>query len=214
MDCKYLSLVWGLPSTVVVYSHESVTFALKYAGYTHIDTAAKYETEKSIGEDIKASGVHRDKLFITTKVWPANYGYEETKKSLECSLADINIEYVDLYLMHWPDAPSWFKDKKQCLKETWKAMEELYRLGKCKAIGVSNFLENHLTEMFTYCSIKPHLNQIELHPYCYPKALIALCEQHNIVIGGYCPLARGEIIRSKKLRLPIEPIAKHHNITT
>lgn len=193
------------------YNHESVIFALKVAGYTHIDTAASYGSEKGIGEDLKASGISRDQVFITTKIWPTDYGYEKTKKSLESSLLNLDTEYVDLFLMSWPDTPHWIKDTKECLKETWKAMEELYEAGKCRAIGVSNYLEKHLEEMLPYCSVKPHVNQIEFHPYCFPKALIEFCSSHDITVCGYCPLAKAEIIKNNLLCFSLEQIACRHN---
>lgn len=189
------------------HDSESFQFALKHAGYTHIDTASSYGSEKSIGEDIKATGMSRDKFFITTKLWPTCYGYEETKKSLEKSLANLQTDYVDLYLINWPDTPTWVKDPKECLRQTWKAMEELYEAGKCRAIGVSNYLEEHLEEMIVNCKIKPHVNQFEVHPYCYPKSLIEYCESHDIVVCGYCPLAKAEIIKNNLLCMSIEMIA-------
>ena len=195
------------------YSHAAVVHALKNAGYTHIDTAERYGTEASICEDVKMSGVSREKIFITTKAWPSSYGYEELKKSLQCSLRNLGTDYVDLYLLHWPDVPLHFSDRTQCLRETWKAMEELYAAGLCKAIGVSNFLIKHLEEIFEICTVKPHVNQIEFHPYCYPKQLISFCRKHDIVVEGYCPLAKGEILTNKNLRAPIETIALKHGKT-
>jgi diketogulonate reductase-like aldo/keto reductase len=192
------------------YSHSAMVFALKDVGYTLIDTARRYGSEEMIGEDIKASGASRKNLFVTTKLWPADYGYEETKKAFMTSLTALALNYVDLYLMHWPDCPTWCKDKKETRRETWRAMEELFEAGKCKAIGVSNFLVEHLEEMLTNCRVKPHVNQIEFHPYCQPKRLMTFCREKGIVLGGYGPLAKGEIMSNQKLRTPFEPIAKRH----
>jgi len=182
------------------YSHSAVVHAITKGGYNHIDTAERYGSESNIGKDIATSGVCRSELFITTKAWPASYGYHELKKSLHCSLRNLGTNYVDLYLLHWPDVPSRFTNRKQCLSETWKAMEELYAAGTCRAIGVSNFLQEHLEELFELCTIKPMVNQIEFHPYCYPKKLMTFCKQHGITVEGYCPLAKGEILRNKRLR--------------
>lgn len=195
------------------HSHQALVHALKHAHYTHIDTAERYGSERNIGEDIKTSGVPREKLFITTKVWPASYGYSETKKSFRCSLRNLGTDYIDLYLLHWPDVPTRFSDRKKCYAETWRAMEELYESGVCKAIGVSNFLEEHLEELFQVCSVKPHLNQIEFHPYCNQKKLIAFCKKHGVAIGGYSPLGKAIVLRDAKLRAPLEAIALHHNKT-
>lgn len=194
------------------HCQESVIFALKNCKYTLFDTAAFYGTEKYVAEAIETCGVKRSDLFITTKIFPSSYGFESTKRSLSCSLANLNTDYVDLYLMHWPDAPSSsFEDPKEGLKETWLSMEELYKGGKCRAIGVSNHLQEHLEEIFNYCSVKPHVNQIEFHPYNYPETLVEFCEEHHIVIEGYSPLCRGKILSNENLRLPIELIAKQHN---
>lgn len=195
------------------YNHKTVVHALKNIGYNHIDTAERYGSESHIGSDIKTSGVPRSNLFITTKIWPASYGYEETMKSLQCSLRNLCTDYIDLYLLHWPAVPSRFTDRKQCLRETWKAMEELYASGKCKAIGVSNFLQQHLEEISEICTIKPHVNQIEFHPYCHPKDLIHFCRSHDIVVEGYCPLGKGMILQNKRLRAPLEAIALRHSKT-
>lgn len=192
------------------YSHESAVYALKDAGYKHIDTASYYGSERDVGLSVTASGVERSQLFITTKVWPLDFGFEKTKKALDTSLEKLDMDYVDLYLVHWPTPASSVKDKQACLKETWRAMEALYHAGKCRSIGVSNYTIEHLDDLFTYCTIKPHVNQIEIHPYCYPKALIDFCRRHDIVVAGYSPLVRMRFNGKEKLRKPLEAIAVRH----
>lgn len=154
-------------------------------GYRHIDTASFYHNEAGVGQAINNSGIDREKLFITTKVWNADQGYAATLKAFERSMALLNTPYIDLYLIHWP-----VKGKE---KETWKAMEELYLQGKVKAIGVSNFLQHHLEALLLDCSIKPMINQLEHHPYLVQKDLQEFCRQQDIRFEAWSPLMQGGV---------------------
>ncbi|PPA69792.1 aldo/keto reductase [Jeotgalibacillus proteolyticus] len=154
-------------------------------GYRSIDTAAIYQNETGVGEGIKASGVSREELFITTKVWNADQGYDTTIKALDESLEKLGLDYVDLYLIHWP-VPS--KDK---YIETYKAMEKLYEDGKVKAIGVCNFEVEHLQRLLDECTVKPAVNQVECHPYLGQHELKAFCAEHDIFIESWSPIMQG-----------------------
>lgn len=152
-------------------------------GYRHIDTAAVYRNEEEVGKAIIQSGIDRNELFITTKVWDTDQGYENTLKAYETSLSKLQLDYVDLYLVHWP--------VKETRKETWLALEKLYRSGKVKAIGVSNYLVPHLEELKTYATIVPAVNQIEFTPFCNEKETFNYCKDHGIALESYSPLVRG-----------------------
>lgn len=155
------------------------------AGYRHIDTAAIYDNEEGVGEGIKASGVPREDIFLVSKVWNSEQGYDSTIKAFETSLQKLNTEYLDLYLIHWP-----VKGK---YKETWKALEELYRQKRIRAIGVSNFLQHHLEDLLTEASIVPMVNQMEFHPYLVQQDLLDFCRSKNIQYEAWSPLMQGKI---------------------
>ncbi|MFB1049747.1 aldo/keto reductase [Paraliobacillus sp. JSM ZJ581] len=166
---------------------DSVKKALNH-GYKSIDTAAFYENESGVGKAIKESGVPRDELFITSKLWNSDQGYESTLQAFEATLNRLGLDYLDLYLIHWP-VPAQAK-----FKETWKAMEKLYKEGKIKAIGVSNFKEHHLDELIKAAEIVPMVNQVEFHPHLSQKPLRNYCEKHHIQMEAWAPLKRGEIL--------------------
>lgn len=148
---------WQTPNGDVAIS--SVKYAIE-SGYTHIDTAAIYGNEKSIGQAIKESGVAREKLFITSKVWNSDRGYESTKKAFAKTLNDLQLDYLDLYLIHWPANSKQFTNWQSINAETWCALEDLYKEGYIKAIGVSNFMVNHLQALLKTAEIAPMINQI------------------------------------------------------
>lgn len=162
----------------------AVTSALEY-GYRHIDTAKVYRNEKGVGRAIKDSGVPREEIFVTTKVWNTDQGYDNTLKAFDESLKDLDMDYIDLYLIHWP-MPGTFVD-------TWKALEKLYKDGKVRAIGVSNFNPHHLQDLFNECEIKPMLNQVEYHPHLAQPELKAFCKEHDILLEAWSPLKRGRM---------------------
>ncbi|QNU29744.1 aldo/keto reductase [Geobacillus sp. 46C-IIa] len=168
---------------------EEVKSAVRTAleiGYRHIDTAAFYENEEGVGQAIRESGIPREQVFVTTKVWNTDQGYETTLKAFDTSLKKLGFDYVDLYLVHWP-----VKGK---YKETYKALEKLYKDGYVRAIGVSNFQIHHLQDVLADCEIKPMVNQVEYHPRLTQKELHAFCRENGIQLEAWSPLMRGEIL--------------------
>ncbi|MED3690460.1 aldo/keto reductase [Peribacillus butanolivorans] len=176
---------------------ESVKKAIE-VGYRSIDTAAVYENEEGVGKAIRESGISREELFITSKVWNTDQGYETTLQAFDDSLKRLGLEYLDLYLIHWPG-----KDK---YLETWKALEKLYNEGKVKSIGVSNFHVHHLEKLLANSEIKPVVNQIELHPLLTQVEIRDYCEKHDIKVEAWSPLGRGSLIEEPT----INHIAKKH----
>ena len=169
------------------------------AGYKAIDTAVVYQNEAAVGEGIKAAGVNREELFITTKVYNDEQGYEATHQSFKDSLDRLQLDYVDLYLIHWP-----ITDK---YHDTWRAMEEIYASGKAKAIGISNFHPQHIEDLMTTAKIKPMINQIELHPNLNQQELVTYCQEQGIAITAYSPLGHGTLLENDVLK---EIAKKHH----
>ncbi|MRH44229.1 aldo/keto reductase [Aquibacillus halophilus] len=165
----------------------SVKAAIKN-GYKSIDTAAIYKNEEGVGQGIKESGISRDELFVTSKLWNSDQGYESTLAAFETSLNKLGLDYLDLYLIHWP-VPAQGK-----YKETWRAMEKLYDEGKVRAIGVSNFKEHHLEDLMKDAKIKPMVNQVEFHPNFAQKSLRDFCKQHAIQLEAWSPLKQGELL--------------------
>lgn len=161
-----------------------IEFALK-TGYRHFDTATIYHNEVSVGKAIASGDVPRNGIFVTTKLWNSDQGYRQAIRACNESLARLGLSYVDLYLIHWP-----VQGKRL---ESWKALETLYYEGKCKAIGVSNYLIPHLEELLGHCNIKPAVNQIELHPYIFQSRIgtIDLCRKAGILPVAYSPLTKG-----------------------
>lgn len=155
-------------------------------GYRSIDTAALYRNEEGVGQAIKESGVPRQELFITTKVWNSDQGYDSTLQAFETSLNKLGLDYLDLYLIHWPG-----KDK---YKETWKALEKLYKDGRVRAIGVSNFKIHHLEDLMSSAEIKPMVNQVEYHPHLTQKELLAFCQREGIQLEAWSPLKQGQLL--------------------
>nr|WP_029511344.1 aldo/keto reductase [Croceivirga radicis] len=155
------------------------------AGYRHIDTASIYKNEEGVGQAIKDSNVAREDIFVVSKVWNADQGYESTIKAFNDSLERLQLEYLDLYLIHWP-----VKGK---YKETWKALEQLYREKKIRAIGVSNFLQHHLEDLLSTAEIVPMVNQMEFHPYLVQQELLDFCRKHQIQYEAWSPMMQGKI---------------------
>ncbi|WP_240419162.1 aldo/keto reductase [Paenibacillus periandrae] len=168
-------------------------------GYRSIDTAACYKNEAGVGKGIKISGIPRDEMFITTKLWNDDHGYEKTLKAFEVSREKLSVSYVDLYLIHWPG-----KDK---YKETWRALEKLYSEGLVRAIGVSNFKKHHLEDIMSDCTIVPAVNQIELHPRLTQKNLLQYCRDKGIHVEAWSPLMRGQIFDDEV----IQDLSQHYN---
>lgn len=169
---------------------DAVAEAVK-AGYRHIDGAARYENEVSVGEGIGRSGVNREELFVTSKVWFTHRSYEKTLEAFENTLKNLKLDYLDLYLIHWPAVAKNYGNWEEVNAETWCAMEEIYRSGKVRAIGVSNFLPHHLEPLLKTAEIVPMVNQIEFRPG-YPQfECLKFCMERGIVLEAWRPLGAG-----------------------
>jgi diketogulonate reductase-like aldo/keto reductase len=171
-------------------AEKAVLCALE-AGYRLIDTAAIYENEEHVGNALRASGIPRADIFVTTKLWNSDHGYDSTINACEISLKKLGLSYVDLYLIHWPVG--------KLRDETWKAMEVLLKREKCRAIGVSNYMIRHLEGLFNNSSTIPAIDQIEFSPYFYQKDLLDFCFSRGIQLEGYSPLTRGKKLNDPKL---------------
>ncbi len=154
-------------------------------GYRHIDTAAIYNNEEGVGKGIQESNVDRKDIFLVSKVWNTDQGYDATLKAFDASLERLGTDYLDLYLIHWP--------KGELSKETWKALEKLYKQKRVRAIGVSNFLQHHLEDLLTSAEIVPMVNQMEFHPYLVQQDLIDFCKSKGIQYEAWSPLMQGNI---------------------
>ena len=155
------------------------------AGYRSIDTAAAYQNERGVGKAIKESGIPREDIFLTTKIWNSDQGYRSAFHAFEKSLDQLQTEYIDLYLIHWP--------KGELSSETWKAMEELYEQGRIRAIGVSNFLLHHLVSLIKDTQIKPMVNQVEFHPRLIQPELLKFCRNNQIQLEAWRPIMEGKV---------------------
>lgn len=170
-------------------------------GYRSIDTASFYDNEESVGEALRESSVPREEIFLTTKVWNDEQGFEQTMEAFERSRQKLGVDVIDLYLIHWP-VPGKYK-------ETWGAMEKLYNEGKVKAIGVSNFTEEHLENLMKEAKVTPAVNQVEYHPKNAQKGLREFCETHGIQMEAWRPLGRGDLLEDETIR----QIADRHGKT-
>ncbi len=171
-------------------TRNAVNFALR-VGYRHVDTARIYGDEADVGEADRESGVPRGDLFVTTKLWNSDQGYDSTLRACEASLKRLGLDYLDLYLVHFP-VPD-------LRKETWRAMETLLEKGRCRAIGVSNFTLRHLEELIEESHVIPSVNQVEFHPFLYQKELLKYCQRKGIQVEAYSPLARGERLKHPRI---------------
>ncbi len=162
-------------------------------GYRHIDTAAVYRNETGVGRAIRESGVPREEIFLTTKVWndAQREGPEAVRRAFDDSLAKLGVDTIDLYLVHWPVAGRWM--------DTWRVLEDLYEAGRCRAIGVSNFLVHHLEEMLPECRVRPMVDQVEFHPWLVQPELLALCEREGIRHEAWSPLMQGRFTELEPL---------------
>ena len=178
-------------------------------GYRHIDTAAVYGNEKSVGKAINDSKVKRNDIFVTTKLWNTDRGYEPAIKAFEKSLDRLGLDYIDMYLLHWPANETQHADWAQKNADSYKALEHLYTKGLVRAIGVCNFMEHHLEALLPTVTITPMVNQIEYHPGFTQKDVVGYCQKNGILIEAWSPLGQGNITQSKT----IVDMAKSYKIT-
>jgi methylglyoxal/glyoxal reductase len=167
-------------------TQEAVKFALK-VGYRHIDTASLYGNEEDVGRGVRDSGVPREQVFVTTKLWNSDHGYDSALSACAKSLRRLGLDYIDLYLIHWPVT--------ELRGETWKALVELQRQGSCRAIGVSNYTVRHLQELLDSSEVTPAVNQVEFNPFLYQQELLRFCNDKGIQLEAYSPLTRGHKLR-------------------
>ncbi len=187
---------WQTPTGDI--ARESVKTAIEL-GYRHIDTAFAYGNEADVGDGIRASGVKREDIFVTTKHWITERGYEKTIKAVETSLNNLGIDYMDLYLIHWPCVEKVSSEWKYINAETWRAFEKMYNDGKIRAIGVSNFQAKHLEALDEYACIKPMVNQIEFHPGYTQIDNVRYCQSRGMVVQAWSPLGNGAVLQNGKL---------------
>jgi diketogulonate reductase-like aldo/keto reductase len=173
--------VWQSPRGEA--TREAVKTALRL-GYRHVDTARIYGNEKDVGDGVRASGLPRSDVFVTTKLWNDDQGYDSALRAFDASLDRLGLEYVDLYLVHWPVAGKRL--------DSWRALEQIHAEKRARAIGVSNFMVSHLEELLAKAKVVPAANQIEVHPFLQHRETRAFCEKHGIVVEAYSPLTRGE----------------------
>ena len=167
---------------------QEVINAIKWAvdaGYRHIDTASIYKNEEGVGIGVKEASVAREELFVVSKVWNSDQGYESTLKAFDDSLKRLGMDYLDLYLIHWPVEGKY--------KETWRALEKLYAEGRVRAIGVSNFLQHHLEDLMADAEVVPMVNQMEFHPYLVQQELLDFCQKNTIQYEAWSPMMQGKI---------------------
>ena len=172
--------VFRMPSGAATRSLVKEALAV---GYRHIDTARVYGNEEDVADGIRDSGLPRDQVFVTTKLWNDDQGYDSTLRAFDAALKRMRLDTIDLYLLHWP-----VPGKR---KESWRALERLRAEGRARAIGVSNFMEHHLEELLGYAHELPSVNQIEVSPFLQQRGVRTLCERHGIVIEAYSPLTKG-----------------------
>ena len=171
---------------------QAVQWALE-AGYRLIDTAAFYDNEASVGEAIRACTIPREELFVTTKLWNSDQGYDACLRAFDVSMDKLGLDYIDLYLIHYP-----VPGKRL---ESWRALEQIRKSGRCRSIGVSNYLDKHLQELLDHSNVVPSVNQLELSPYCFEsrKATVDFCRQYQITLQAYSPLVRTKRFDDPKL---------------
>ncbi len=180
------------------------------AGYRHIDTAAYYKNEPSVGEAIKQSGISREEIFVTSKLWNTEHSYERAVAALDASLCRLGLDYLDLYLIHWP-RPACVRDTwEDANAETWRALEDMQKAGKIKNIGVSNFMPKHLDALLADATVTPAVNQIEYHIGQTTPETVNYCRQKGILVEAWAPLNRGLALENEQ----IASIAKAHGRST
>lgn len=200
-DCYTLSngveipcVGYGTYKTADGNSAEVIRTAID-AGYRYFDTASFYETEAYIAEAVRDSKIPREEFFFASKVWKSEMGYEETKAAFQRTIDNLNTDYLDLYLIHWPLPTPNYQEWKQLNIDTWRAMEELYQAGKIRAIGLSNFLPHHIENILQNCKVSPMVNQLEFHPGYTQEAAVQYCKDHNIQVQAWSPIGRARVLK-------------------
>jgi len=190
---------YGTFQTPVPETKKAVRAAIA-AGYRHIDTAAFYGNEAGVGQAVRECGLPREELFVTSKVWNADRGYEKTLAAFDRSLSELGLDYVDLYLVHWPANYLQFgREAARLNAETWRALEEVCRAGRAKSIGLSNFLPHHIDALMQTAQIKPAVDQIEFHPGWNQRGVVRYCQDEGIVVEAWSPLGRREVLADETL---------------
>ena len=169
----------------------AIQWALE-AGYRHIDTASIYKNEEGVGEGLKQGGVPREEVFVVSKVWNNDQGYDSTLRAFDESLKRLDLDFLDLYLIHWPVAGKY--------KESWRALEKIYEEGSLRAIGVSNFLQHHLEDLMSECDVVPMVNQMEFHPFLVQQDLIDFCNKNTIQYEAWSPMMQGKIFGMEEFK--------------
>lgn len=187
---------WQTPDGNI--TRESVKTAIE-CGYRHIDTAFAYGNEKSVGEGIKMSGVNRDDIFVTTKHWVTERGYSKTVEAVETSLKNLGLDYLDLYLVHWPCVEKCSPDWAEINAETWRGIEKMYTDGKIRAIGVSNFEKKHLDALCNLATVKPMVNQLEFHPGYTQYETVKYSQELGLLVEAWSPLGSGSVLANERL---------------
>ena len=187
----------------------SVRHAL-LSGYRHIDTAAQYGNEPDVGRGIRESGVPREDIFLTTKLWNDERGYETTLAAFERSLKNLGTDYIDLYLIHWPATPHRFENWQELNIGTWCAFEKLYKEGRIRSIGISNFMPHHLKPLLDECEIVPMVNQIEIHPGMLQPETVKASKEQGMLIEAWSPLGTGRMLKNETLM----QIASKYGVST
>ncbi|KAM9789370.1 putative oxidoreductase ZK1290.5 [Neosynchiropus ocellatus] len=181
-------------SQVGGFSQDTVLYALRDCGVRLLDTSKYNGFEAQLAEVIRESGVPRGDLWLTNKLWPEDYGYESAKRAFQDSCANMGVDYLDIYMLQWPGAMKPGANNREMRAESWRALEELYNEGLCRSIGVSNFTVRHLEQLKKDCTVVPHVNQVEYHPYQQPTQLMEYCRRNAIAFQGYSPLAKGQAL--------------------
>lgn len=171
----------------------SVLCALR-CGWRHIDTAAFYRNEAEVGEAVRESGIARSEIFVTTKLWNADRGYDSALRAFDRSQEALGLDYVDLYLIHWPASPFFWDDWKMINADSWRALERLYKEGRVRAIGLSNFMPRHILPLLEGAEIAPMVDQIEFHPGWMQQDCLDFCREHSMVVEAWAPLIKGEAL--------------------
>lgn len=171
----------------------SVLCALR-SGWRHIDTAAFYRNEAEVGEAVRESGIARSEIFVTTKLWNADRGYDSALRAFDRSQEALGLDYVDLYLIHWPASPFFWDDWKKINADSWRALERLYKEGRVRAIGLSNFMPRHILPLLEGAEIAPMVDQIEFHPGWMQQDCLEFCREHSMVVEAWAPLIKGEAL--------------------